>query len=158
MAIKGDDFEVLKKISAVFKEYLVTVPGLKDVKDDYEDYKNELRVYVDEKTAAITGITVFDIATTIRSCFEGSVATTIKKTDEEIAKEVIEGKWGVDDDRIVRLTNAGYNASAVQRIVNSMLKEQMVTDEPEIGDKPKQILEVTIDLKKYGALVINLVN
>lgn len=82
----------------------------------------------------------------------------MKKTDEEIAKEVIEGKWGVDDDRIVRLTNAGYNASAVQRIVNRMLKEQMVTDEPAIGDEPKQILEVTIDLKKYGALVINLVN
>lgn len=82
----------------------------------------------------------------------------MKKTEEEIAREVIEGKWGVDDDRIVRLTNAGYNASSVQRIVNKMLKEAMVTDEPAVAEEPKQILEVTIDLKKYGALVINLVN
>ena len=82
----------------------------------------------------------------------------MKKTDEEIAKEVIEGKWGVDDDRIVRLTNAGYNASTVQKIVNSMLKGQMVTDAPEVVDEPKQILEVTVDLKKYGALILNLVN
>ena len=82
----------------------------------------------------------------------------MKKTEEEIAREVIEGKWGVDDDRIVRLTNAGYNASSIQRIVNKMLKEAMVTDEPAVVDEPKQILEVTIDLKKYGALVINLVN
>ena len=82
----------------------------------------------------------------------------MSKTNEEIAKEVIEGKWGVDDDRIVRLTNAGYNASAVQKIVNSMLKGQMVTDEPEVVDEPKQILEVTVDLKKYGALILNLVN
>ena len=82
----------------------------------------------------------------------------MSKTNEEIAKEVIEGKWGVDDDRIVRLTNAGYNASAVQKIVNSMLKEQMVNDEPEVVDEPKQILEVTVDLKKYGALILNLVN
>lgn len=82
----------------------------------------------------------------------------MKKTEEEIAREVIEGKWGVDDDRIVRLTNAGYNASSIQRIVNKMLKEAMVTDEPAVADEPKQILEVTIDLKKYGALVINLVN
>lgn len=82
----------------------------------------------------------------------------MKKTEEEIAREVIEGKWGVDDDRIVRLTNAGYNASSVQRIVNKMLKEALVTDEPAVADEPKQILEVTIDLKKYGALVINLVN
>lgn len=82
----------------------------------------------------------------------------MSKTNEEIAKEVIEGKWGVDDDRIVRLTNAGYNASAVQKIVNSMLKGQMVNDVPEVVDEPKQILEVTVDLKKYGALILNLVN
>ena len=82
----------------------------------------------------------------------------MSKTNEEIAKEVIEGKWGVDDDRIVRLTNAGYNASTVQKIVNSMLKGQMVTDEPKVVDEPKQILEVTVDLKKYGAIIFNLVN
>jgi len=89
IAIKGDDFDVMKKISEEYKSYLSTIPGLKDVKDDYEDYKSELRVYVDEKNAAITGITVFDIATTIRSCFEGTVATKIKKTDEEIDIRVI---------------------------------------------------------------------
>lgn len=81
------------------------------------------------------------------------------KTVEAVAKEVIEGKWGVDNDRIVRLTNAGYNASEVQRMVNKMLKEAMVTDEPaDSVEKPKQILEVTVDLKKYGALILNLVD
>jgi len=89
IAVKGDDFDVLKKISDEYKAFLATIPGLKDIKDDYEDYKNELRVYVDEKTAAVTGITVYDIATTIRSCFEGTVATKIKKTDEEIDIRVI---------------------------------------------------------------------
>lgn len=79
------------------------------------------------------------------------------KTNEEIAQEVIEGKWGNGDDRIVRLTNAGYNASAIQRIVNNMLKDSMVTDEPEEKKTDKQILEVTVDLKKYGALILNFV-
>ena len=77
------------------------------------------------------------------------------KTNEEVAKEVIEGKWGNGDDRIVRLTNAGYNASAIQRIVNQMLKDSMVTDEPDVKENAKQILEVTVDLKKYGALILN---
>lgn len=79
------------------------------------------------------------------------------KTNEEIAQEVIEGKWGNGDDRIVRLTNEGYNASAIQRIVNNMLKDSMVTDEPVEKKTDKQILEVTVDLKKYGALILNFV-
>ena len=40
----------------------------------------------------------------------------------EIARQVIAGKWGNGKDRVTRLTNAGYNASIVQNIVNDMLK------------------------------------
>lgn len=79
------------------------------------------------------------------------------KTEREVALEVIEGKWGVDDDRIVRLTNAGYNASSVQKVVNNMLKNAIVADEPKVTNEQKQILEVDLDLKKYGALIINFV-
>ena len=78
----------------------------------------------------------------------------MKKTDEEIAYEVIQGKWGVNDDRIVRLTNAGYNASKIQKLVNQILKEQMADTGTATGDEPKQILEVEVDLKKYGALML----
>ena len=79
------------------------------------------------------------------------------KTLNEIALEVIEGKWGVDDDRVVRLTNAGYNASAVQKVVNNMFKNAIVADEPKVTNDVKQIMEVDLDLKKYGALIINFV-
>ena len=76
---------------------------------------------------------------------------------KQVALEVIQGKWGVNDDRIVRLTNAGYNASEVQREVNRILKENMVTEEPEKIQETKQIMEITVDLKKVGALILNFV-
>lgn len=44
-----------------------------------------------------------------------------KKSNEEIADEVIAGKWGNGDDRKNALTNAGYDYSAVQSIVNNKL-------------------------------------
>lgn len=43
------------------------------------------------------------------------------KTIDEIAKEVIQGKWGVGTKRKTLLTNAGYDYSAVQKRVNEML-------------------------------------
>ena len=48
-------------------------------------------------------------------------AQAYKKTDYEIAKEVIRGLWGNGSDRIRRLRNAGYNPEEIQRLVNKMI-------------------------------------
>ena len=41
---------------------------------------------------------------------------------EIIAREVIDGKWGNGQERKDRLTQAGYSYSAVQAVVNQLLK------------------------------------
>ena len=52
----------------------------------------------------------------------GSVVTPTKKSNNDIAKEVIQGKWDNGLDRKKRLTNAGYDYKAIQKIVNKMMK------------------------------------
>lgn len=49
---------------------------------------------------------------------------TDKKTVDQIAKEVIAGKWGVGADRKRRLEQAGYNYRTVQDRVNEILKKK----------------------------------
>lgn len=44
-----------------------------------------------------------------------------KKTNEQIAKEVIAGKWGNGEERKKNLTNAGFNYSAIQKLVNKLI-------------------------------------
>ena len=46
---------------------------------------------------------------------------TVKKSNEEIANEVINGAWGNGEDRKKRLTDAGYNYTVVQAIVNKKM-------------------------------------
>lgn len=50
--------------------------------------------------------------------------TSNKKSNEEIANEVIAGKWGNGDARKSALQNAGYNYSEIQSIVNQKLTEK----------------------------------
>lgn len=53
---------------------------------------------------------------------EGSASTTTpKKTVDQIAKEVIQGAWGVGNARKSALTKAGYDYEAVQAKVNELL-------------------------------------
>ncbi len=43
-----------------------------------------------------------------------------KKSSNEIAKEVLVGKWGNGQERKNKLTEAGYNYSEIQAIVNKL--------------------------------------
>lgn len=49
----------------------------------------------------------------------GSVSVQ-KKDLNTIAKEVIQGKWGYGQDRIKKLTNAGYDYNKIQNTVNEL--------------------------------------
>ena len=57
-----------------------------------------------------------------------------KKSNEEIANEVLEGKWGNGEERKQKLTEAGYDYQAIQDIVNSK-----VYGELKVGTKVKAI-------------------
>lgn len=58
---------------------------------------------------------------------------TAKKTNEQIADEVIAGKWGNGDDRERRLTAAGYNYDAIQDIINKKLAKPAKKSNEEIA-------------------------
>lgn len=53
------------------------------------------------------------------------------KSTEELAKEVLAGKWGNGMERIRRLTEAGYDYNTVQKRVNELVAER---------DKPKAVI------------------
>lgn len=50
-----------------------------------------------------------------------SVSTSGKKSNEEIADEVILGLWGVNPERKQKLIAAGYDYDAIQAIVNQKM-------------------------------------
>lgn len=51
----------------------------------------------------------------------GGSSSSSKKSNEEVAREVIRGDWGNGDERKRRLSEAGYDYSSVQSIVNQIL-------------------------------------
>ena len=59
---------------------------------------------------------------------------TAKKTNSELANEVIAGKWGNGEERKRRLTAAGYDYDAVQAIVNKLVQPQETVYTVKKGD------------------------
>lgn len=62
-------------------------------------------------------------------CFcEYAKPAPAKKTIEELAREVIAGKWGNGAERERKLTDAGYDYNAVQKLVNERLHKKTVDE------------------------------
>lgn len=68
--------------------------------------------------------------------------TTSRKSNEEIANEVIAGKWGNGDARKTALTNAGYDFSAIQSIVNEKLTGKKTESKPKLKSVDEVAREV----------------
>ena len=66
-------------------------------------------------------------------------APTPTKSIDEIAREVIGGKWGNGDERIAKLKAAGYDPEAVQKKVNELLAPKEPTRQDKICDWAKEI-------------------
>lgn len=57
-----------------------------------------------------------------KELFDTPTSITKKKSNEELAKEVVAGKWGNGNARKTALTKAGYDYKTIQSLVNKLLK------------------------------------
>ena len=94
-----------------------TTKQLYRVRKSWSDAKSQIGAFSsldNAKKACKSGYSVFDA--------NGNVVYPTKKSIDEIAREVIQGKWGNGTDRKNKLTNAGYDYNAVQKRVNELMK------------------------------------
>jgi len=58
----------------------------------------------------------------VNQILAGNNSQPARRSNETLAREVIRGLWGNGAERVRRLTEAGYDSSAIQRLVNQMLR------------------------------------
>lgn len=77
------------------------------------------------------------------------------KSNLDVAKEILGGKWGNGADRKKRLTEAGYNYEDVQGIVNALLTDtqfEPVEEDTVIEVKGTEIMEIELNLNEYKGI------
>jgi CzcA family heavy metal efflux pump len=81
--LSGPDFSVLAERAEQAKKLLATVPGVIDIKDDYEAGKPEIRVDVDRDKAKLRKVDTETISTAVRAAINGIEASVLREGDEE---------------------------------------------------------------------------
>lgn len=72
---------------------------------------------------------VLDVNYAYKNSYTNNVYAQPKKTIDEIAQEVLEGKWGNGEERKRKIIDAGYDYDAVQSKINSLLSKKKTIEE-----------------------------
>src|SRR4030095_148001 len=81
--LSGDDFIQLGKLSDQIKEQIKDIPGLKDLKDDFNEARPEIKITIDREKAALYKLTTTSIAMTIRTAINGTAASKFRVGKDE---------------------------------------------------------------------------
>jgi multidrug efflux pump subunit AcrB len=97
--ISGEDFSVLERITRDVKKRIENVPGIVDLRDNYEQARPELRFRVDRKRAALLDLSAVTIANFIKTAVLGWKVGTFRQGEDEYDITVRLAKEDRDDLR-----------------------------------------------------------
>ncbi|RMG40144.1 MAG: efflux RND transporter permease subunit, partial [Methanobacteriota archaeon] len=81
--ISGDDYNELGFLASKITDIIKNVPGVVDIKDDYDSGKPEIRIKVNREKAALFSANTSKIANAIRSAINGTEASTYRVNEDE---------------------------------------------------------------------------
>ncbi len=81
--VAGEDYGVLASLSRTIRDQIKDIPGLVDLKDNYNAAKPELRVEVDREKAGLLWMNTGQIAGTVRSAVNGTEASKYRVGEDE---------------------------------------------------------------------------
>jgi CzcA family heavy metal efflux pump len=81
--ISGNYFATLGELAATVREEIKDVPGIVDLKDDYDRGRPEIRVLVDKRRASLLGFSASGAAMAVRAAVNGAEAGKFREADDE---------------------------------------------------------------------------
>ncbi len=87
--IAGEDYDLLGEIAAKVTRVVREIPGVVDLRDDYEPGRPELKVMVDRKRAAMLGLSPLMTGLTVQTAYRGTKVGVVRVSEEEYDVKVI---------------------------------------------------------------------
>ncbi len=126
VGIRGREYSEILRAVEDMKKFVSGLEGTSDIDDTYAPGKQEVIVRVFPAEAAAAQLSVASIGYTVRAAYEGLIATTITRLDEEVDVRVSlrqEDKTSLDSLRSLFIPNPVGNLIPLNRVADFELTE-----------------------------------
>nr|MBP7118062.1 efflux RND transporter permease subunit [Candidatus Cloacimonadota bacterium] len=148
--IKGPSLERLAFIADVIKGYLRDIPGVTDIDDSYDTGKKEVRILPHHEKLAIAGLTVAQIASTIRTASTGLEVSQYRGdgVDEHPLILKLDDKYTADLENLkdLRIRTRSGDLIAIRDLADFEIASSISRIEHRDSDR---VLRVTASVSTY---------
>lgn len=141
--VRGDEFSQIRVVAERILSILKQTKGVVDIQSELNNQVETIEVTVDYKRLAQAQLTVRDVAMTVRTAFEGRIATRIKKSDEEIDVRVrlpITEKFNRDNFENLTIANPNGRLIPLTQVANINIVSSLNSISRDDG---KRVIKVT---------------
>ena len=89
LSILGRDYTEIQAISKEIREYMATIPGVINIRDDYKYGRKQMIVKLDHNLEILTGVSTYSAAEVLRSVYDGNKVSTLRRGKEKIYIRVL---------------------------------------------------------------------
>ena len=157
LGVRAKDYDEILPAVSELKKILTDIKGVTDINDSYAMGKEELRINVNSREAASSGLSVASVGNTVRAAYEGIVATSIRELDEEIDVRVSLPKAdrtrasSLDELLIPNATGQLVRLSSVAKVTKT---QGLLAYEHEAHQREVKVT-AEVDTKEISAVVAN---
>jgi multidrug efflux pump subunit AcrB len=147
--VKGEDPAVLERIALQMQDALAAYPGVVEIDDDLTPGKSELRVNVVQDEASLYGLSVADIASAVRTGFEGVEATKYRGSGDDEINMIVRfeerDRQNLDDLRTMLIATSAGGKVPLENVAELEIAAAPAELNRRDGDR---IVTVTADLEQ----------
>ncbi|MDR2296358.1 MAG: efflux RND transporter permease subunit [Clostridiales Family XIII bacterium] len=148
VSVQGDDLDTLRRIATDFEDILRAVPGTMNVENSMEDGNPEIRVLIDRRSAAVYGLTAYQLAQSLRAALSGTTATTLKSGGEETDIVLsLNGEYGASVENMLQIE---LTAPTGQTVTVGEIADVVYDNSPAQIDREDQVRTATISAGVTG--------
>jgi multidrug efflux pump subunit AcrB len=154
--ISGKDIDKLFQMSAIVKQKLASIKGVKNIVDDWGIRNKKLQIQIDEAKALKEGISNLDIAISLQTSLSGFEVTTFRKEDKLIPIVIRSNEKTKDDINRLKTINVYSQTSGKNIPLSQVAVVKVVYEESKIirRDSLKTVI-VGANIKEgYNALEV----
>lgn len=146
--IKGDDLDKLTELGNQSVDLIKSVPGTRQVTSNLSEGRPEVQVLVDRDRAASYGLSPAEVANTVRTAIQGSVATRYRTGGEEYDIRV--QLLGGDDALLNDLSGLTVSSPTGMQVPLRQVAELKVSDGPNTINRYEQSRTVVVSSQLLG--------
>ncbi len=87
--VSGEEYKILREIVREVKKEIASIPGVKEIRDDFSHGKSEIRIKPAQDKLSLFGLSKRAVASAVRAGFDGEVAATVKRGRDNIDVRVM---------------------------------------------------------------------